>query len=160
MLPKAIRSEPDLGGKPMKLSLGMLLASCFLVAAGFRADDAGDWKELKGDWQTTKLEIDGNALPAEEVKEFLVTLSEGKYAAKRSGEVIDEGKAAIDGSKTPKHLDLTASMGDNKDKLRLGIFEVKDGVLKFVIAGPDKERPTKFESAAGSGNIYLECKKK
>lgn len=144
----------------MKLRLGLLLVSSLLLAAGFRADNAADWKDLTGDWQPSKIEIDGNALPADDVKEFLITLSEGKYSAKRSGEAIDEGKATVDGSKSPKHLDLTAAMGDQKDKLRKGIFEVKDGTLKFVIAQPDKDRPTKFEATTGTGSIYLECKKK
>ncbi len=144
----------------MKLRLGILLASCLVIAAGFRADKASDWKELIGDWQPTKMEIDGNALPADDVKEFLVTLSEGKYAAKRSGEVIDEGKAVIDTTKTPKQLDLTGSMGDAKDKVRLGIYEIKGDKMKFVIAAPEKERPTKFESPAGSGSIYIEYTKK
>lgn len=144
----------------MKLRLGTLLACALLIGAGFRADKASDWKELSGNWQPTKIEIDGNALPADDVKEFLIVLSEGKYSAKRSGEAIDEGKAELDGSKTPKWLDLTASMGDQKDKIRKGIFKIEDGTLKFVIASADKDRPTKFESAAGSGSIYLECTKK
>jgi uncharacterized protein (TIGR03067 family) len=144
----------------MKLRLGLLLMSSLLLAAGFRADNAADWKDLTGDWQPSKIEIDGNALPADDVKEFVITLAEGKYSAKRSGETIDEGKAALDGSKSPKHLDLTASMGDQKDMLRKGIFVVKDGTLKFVISQPEKDRPTKFESAAGSGSIYIECTKK
>jgi len=143
----------------MKLRLGILLAGCLLVAAGFRADKASDWKELIGDWQPTKMELDGNALPPDDVKEFLVTMSEGKYAAKRSGEIIDEGKAVIDTSKTPKQLDLTATVGDAKDKVRLGIYEIKGDTMKFVVAGVDKERPTKFESPAGSGSIYIEYKK-
>src|ERR1700722_8304780 len=98
----------------MKLRLGMLLVGCLLVGAGFAHDAASEWKELAGDWQPTKMEIDGNALPADDVKEFLVTLSEGKYAAKRGSDVIDEGKAVINPDKTPKHLDLTATVGDAK----------------------------------------------
>ena len=144
----------------MKLRLGLLFASCLFMAAGFRFDDAGDWKELKGDWQATKMELDGGPLPADEVKEFVVTMSEGKYSAKRGDQVIDEGTSKIDASKSPKHLDLTASVGDSKDKLRKGIYEIKDGVLKFAIAAPEKDRPTKFESTAGSMIIYIECTKK
>jgi uncharacterized protein (TIGR03067 family) len=144
----------------MKLRFGMVLVGCLLAGAGFAHDKASDWKELTGDWQPTKMEIDGNALPPDDVKEFLVTMSEGKYVAKRGSDVIDEGKAVIDPSKSPKHLDLTATVGDAKDKLRLGIYELKDDTMKFVIAAADKERPTKFESAAGSGCIYIEYKKK
>jgi hypothetical protein len=85
----------------MKMRLGLLFASCLLMAAAFRFDDAGDWKELKGDWQPTKMELDGNPLPAEEVKEFVVTMSEGKYSAKRGDQVIDEGTSKIDASSLP-----------------------------------------------------------
>ncbi len=144
----------------MKLRLGMLFVSCFVLAAGFRFDAAADWKELKGDWQPTKMELDGNALPDDDVKAILITMSEGKYSAKRGDEVIDEGTSKIDASKSPKHLDLIASVGDNKDKERKGIYEIKGGVLKFVIAAPEKDRPTKFESTAGSQCIYIECTKK
>jgi uncharacterized protein (TIGR03067 family) len=144
----------------MKLRLGMLLVGCFLMAAEFRADEASAWKEIAGDWQPTKMEIDGKSLPAEDVKEFLIIMSQGKYVAKRSGEVIDEGKSKIDGSKSPKHLDLTASVGDAKDKTRLGIYEVKGDTMKLVIAAADKERPAKFESPEGSGSIYIEFAKK
>ena len=90
----------------------------------------------------------------------MVTMTEGKYSAKQSGQVIDEGKAVIDTSKTPKHLDLTGTMGDVKDKVRLGIYEIKGDKMKFVIGGVDKERPTKFEAPAGSGSIYIEYTKK
>jgi uncharacterized protein (TIGR03067 family) len=144
----------------MKLRMGMLLASCLVIAAGFRADKASDWKELTGDWQPTKMEIDGNALPADDVKEYLVTMSEGKYLAKHGSDVIDEGKAVVNATKIPKHLDLTASVGDNKDKLRLGIYEIKGDTMKFALAPADKERPTKFESPTGSGIIYIEYTKK
>src|SRR5260221_7149530 len=104
-----------LGGRSMKLRLGLLLACSLLIAAGFRADKASDWKELTGDWQPTKIEIDGTALPADDVKEFVITFSEGMYSAKRGGDAVEEGKAVMDGSKTPKHFDLTASIGDQKD---------------------------------------------
>jgi uncharacterized protein (TIGR03067 family) len=145
----------------MKLRLGSLLVGCLLVVgAGYRLDDASDWKAIAGDWQPTKMEINGNALPAEDVKEFLITMKDGTYSAKRGDEVIDEGKAKIDASKNPKHLELTASVGDAKDKVRLGIYEVKDDTLKFAIASPDKERPTKFESPADSGTIYIEFTRK
>jgi uncharacterized protein (TIGR03067 family) len=144
----------------MKLRLGMVLVGCLLAGAGFAPDKASDWKELTGDWQPTKMEIDGNALPPDDVKEFLVTMSEGKYVAKRGSDVIDEGKAVIDTSKSPKNLDLTATVGESEGKLRLGIYELKGETMKFVIAGVGKERPTKFESAAGSGSIYIEYKKK
>jgi uncharacterized protein (TIGR03067 family) len=144
----------------MKVRLGMLLVGCLLMAAGFRADNASAWKEITGDWQPTKMELNGTALSDEDVKEFLITMSEGKYSAKRSGEVIDEGKSKIDASKSPKHLDLIASIGDAKDKTRLGIFEVKGDKLKMVIAGVDKNRPTKFEAPADSELIYIECTKK
>ncbi len=140
----------------MKSRLGMLLVGCLLVAGAFRADDASAWKEVTGDWQPTKMELDGNALPAEDVKEFLISMSQGKYAAKRSGEVIDEGKSKIDGSKSPKHIELTATIGQDKDKTRLGIYEVKGDTMKLVLAAADKERPTKFESPAGGQLIYIE----
>ena len=43
----------------MKFRMGMLLVGCVLVAASFREDKASDWKALVGDWQPTKMEIDG-----------------------------------------------------------------------------------------------------
>ena len=106
------------------------------------------------------MEFDGAALPAEDVKEFLIIMSEGKYSAKRSGEVIDEGKSKIDGSKSPKHIDLTATIGEDKDKTRQGIYEVKGNTMKMVLAAADKERPTKFESPVDGQLIYIECTRK
>ena len=144
----------------MKLRFGMIVVGCLLAGAGFAPDKASDWKELTGDWQPTKMWIDGNELPPDDVKEFLVTLAEGKYTAKRGSDVIDEGKVVIDASKSPKYMDLTATVGDNKDKVRLGIYELKGDTMKFAFAAAEKDRPTKFESAAGSGSIYIEYKKK
>ena len=43
--------------------------------------------------------------------------------------------------------------------MRKGIYEVKGDTMKFVFAPPDKERPTKFESPAGDGFIYIEYTK-
>ena len=95
----------------MRAQRGLFVAACvLLLAAAFPADKAADeWKMLAGKWQPTKMEIDGNALSADDVKEFLVVLSEGKYTAKRNDQTIDEGTVTLDSEKKPKHMDLKAS---------------------------------------------------
>ncbi len=145
----------------MKMLVLILLTLCPSVTGGFadNADVAKEWKLLAGDWQPVVMEIDGNKLDAEAVKEFKITFTEGKFVVKNGSATIDEGKLEIAPDKKPKHMDVTSSMGDNANKKRPGIYELKGDTMKFVMAPSDKERPTKFESPSGSGNIYIEYKK-
>lgn len=115
------------------------------------------WVAINGNWRPTLFEVDGNRLPDDDLKEYLFVFSEGKYTVKRGGETIDEGKVMIAPNKTPKELDLMGSMGDSKNRIRKGIYEVKDDALKFVTS--DEERPTKLEAPAGSKRILLELKR-
>lgn len=146
----------------MKLRIALAIVGCALLVGAAPAPEdekSSDWTLLSGNWQPTLMEIDGNKLPPDEAKEFLVIMSKGKYAAKRSGETIDEGTATIDQTKKPKEMDLKAGVGEQKGKVRKCIYEVTKDTMKFVIAQPDKDRPTKFESPAGSGCIYMEYKR-
>jgi uncharacterized protein (TIGR03067 family) len=64
----------------------------------------------------------------------------------------------LDSSKEPKTIDLTWSEGAIKGKKQLGIYRLEGDKLTICVARIDKERPKKFESEKGSGNLLLTLK--
>jgi uncharacterized protein (TIGR03067 family) len=62
----------------------------------------------------------------------------------------------IDPTKSPKHIDLTASGAPDKGKVLQGIYELKDGRLQVCVRdqlAKDKGRPKQFDGGAGLGLI-------
>ena len=64
-----------------------------------------------------------------------------------------KGTYKIDPAANPKAMETTASTGPYKDKPLLGIYELDGDSLKICYAAPGKDRPTEFNSKAGSGWI-------
>jgi uncharacterized protein (TIGR03067 family) len=140
----------------MKLTLG--LAACLLfVAAEDKEKGAKSADPLAGAWKVESLVADGQE--REQAKGMTYVYKDGKATQKTPrGERTSTYK--IDTSKTPATIDMTGQGGQGAGQTRKGIFEVKGDELKICLAFmPDAERPTKFASEAGSGNILLVLKK-
>jgi uncharacterized protein (TIGR03067 family) len=58
-------------------------------------------------------------------------------------------------------LDIMVEQGANSGETQLGIYAVKDGMVKICFGQPDKPRSTEFSSKEGSGNtlVVLERRK-
>ncbi|HEV2947378.1 MAG TPA: TIGR03067 domain-containing protein [Gemmataceae bacterium] len=145
------------------LALGsMLLGFGFLTAADDAKQDAikKDRKKYEGTWRVTSLEINGNKSSDEDAKKItVVNKADGTWILQVDGEKITEGTSEIDPTKNPKTIDFMETEGDNKGKIVLGIYELRDDTRKLCYAEPGRERPSDFSAPAGSGRVLVEFKR-
>ena len=65
----------------------------------------------------------------------------------------------FDPSTTPKMLDLTVTDGSQQGAVVEGIYELKGNELRICAKVIGKERPTEFQSPAGSNVVLLVLKR-
>ncbi len=122
------------------------------------AEDKAEMKALTGTWVMEKFEMEGSDL-SESFKGTELVIDGEKYAVEVN-KMKDAGTLKVDGSKTPKTMDITGTEGPNKGKTFLCIYEVKDGKLTICYSLDEKVRPTKFESPKDSKTLLAVYKKK
>jgi uncharacterized protein (TIGR03067 family) len=136
----------------------MLTVGASLAAAGQRPEDektAATLKQLRGTWEATKVEGEGMALSAEEIKAARITISfDGDryvYNVARTN-VTERGVIKIDPAKDPATMDVTPTQGKDKDKTQSAIFKLDGDTLTICYAQPGQARPTEFAAKKGTGH--------
>ncbi len=142
----------------MKLRLmGLIVVSLSLAADDTKkADEAA--KQIEGAWQGVSLEQDGNK--NDDADNITVEIKGGKYEVKMGDETTGKGKLKLDPAKKPHAMDIMVEEGANSGQTQLGIYEVKDGMLKICFAQADKPRPTEFSAKEGSSNTLVVLKRR
>lgn len=150
----------------MRISLVALFCAVGLAGSGILADDKTDLerevRKFQGTWTFESSEAGGKALPASELKGFILTFEGDKHTVKKGDEVIQSGIQKLDPSKSPKAIDVTMTEGVNKGAVMLGIYEIDGDTLKVCFDAEGKKRPTQFKSAPGSAtfvNVHKRLKK-
>lgn len=117
-----------------------------------------DYQAMQGEWGCTLNIRAGQKQPVEvfetlfrDVKDDVVTIS-------LFDKPLQKGKFTLNPNVTPKQIDVTALEGPAKDKVTLGIYELKDGVLRICSSPTGSPRPTTFESKEGSNLSLTEWK--
>lgn len=120
---------------------------------GAKAKPEDDQKALQGKWKPAKIVSKEGEAPAEELKGMSWEIEGDKiFVVDKPGEDRKEEMSfALDPSKSPKHIDLTALTGPAavKGKAMRGIYELKDGKLTICLRPPeiaDEGRPTEFKA--------------
>ena len=141
------------------LFVGVVLTAMAVISSAEDSKDEAikkDRKQLEGTWRVVALEVDGNIAGAEDVKKITVVIgADGSWSLNSEDKDVSQGTSTIDPSKKPKTIDFTVTVGDDKDKQSLGIYEVAENSLKFCVTSSGKERPGDFSSAPGSERILL-----
>ena len=150
----------------MRRSLAALFCAVGFAASGgtgILADDKADLeKELKkfqGAWTIESSETGGQKIPADQLKEFIVTFEGDKHTLKMGDKVFQVGTQKIDPSKSPRTIDVTMTEGPEKGAVMLGIYEFDGDTLKVCFDPKGKMRPTEFKSPEGS-EIFLNVHKR
>ena len=137
------------------LALGLAVA---LFGTTTAADDKKD--PTTGKWVIESVTRDGKANDA--LKGAVREHADGKYTltpGTDSKAPPTTGTHTIDTTKTPATIDIKPKGGTYDGKTLLGIAKLDGDALTVAFAEPGKDRPTKFESAEGSGVVVAVHKK-
>jgi uncharacterized protein (TIGR03067 family) len=123
----------------MRIALAAMLLSAGAVLADDKKDDK---KSFQGTWTIVARKKAGSKEP---VTAPTVVFEGGKYKIKAGDKVVEEGTFTVDGSKSPKHIEVAATKGMDKGKKWHGIYEIKGDTMRAVVGPTDKDRPTKYD---------------
>ena len=138
-----------------------LTAILFLVGADATADAVKkELSLLNGEWTMVSGERDGQPLPESFVQSAKRVARDGETTVTFGEMVFMKAKMTVDPSKKPKAIDYDVLDGSAKGKKVLGIYEFDGDTVKFCFAGPDKDRPSEFQSKEGSGHTLSVWKRK
>jgi len=127
------------------------------------ASDAGDaasgLKELEGIWEISSGEVNGAAMPSEDVAGITLTVTGNRYSVVKS-DFNDHGTFSIDASRTPKQMDVRPEAGTSAGQKLLAIYEVGPEGMRVCYATDGGERPKAFTTEADSGRVMFTYKRK
>jgi uncharacterized protein (TIGR03067 family) len=128
------------------------LSLCLLDNAASQ-ENKTDSDRIQGSWKIVKVNVEGKPPPAEFVEK-------GKFVFKGTNVSIYQGEAvteeaifALDSTKKPPTIDLTATAGPEKGKvIQQGIYRIEGDTLTLCIGG---KRPSEFKSLGDVGVLQL-----
>ena len=135
-----------------RYTLIMAVAVGFLIVVGGEAGDDAK-KELKtfqGTWILVSAERDGKKVPDEKGTKLVITGNKYALTQESSAVIGHLGTFSLDSAKKPKATDVTVTVGTDKGKTFLGIYELSSDDYKVCFAPPGKERPKEFISVGGN----------
>ncbi|MSR25911.1 MAG: TIGR03067 domain-containing protein [Planctomycetaceae bacterium] len=129
------------------------------------AQTAADTKEeatkkdqlaIEGTWLAISLEVNGNAVGADDVKKITTENGrDGEWTLLVEGKDVSEGTSTIDPTVTPKTIDFKTTKGNNSGQTSFGIYEISGKIRKLCIAEQGRPRPADFSATAGSGRMLV-----
>ncbi len=119
----------------------------FIAVLALHAEPDKELQALQGKWIVDRLEENGVPVPAEELKKFSITIKGAQIVITIDGH-DDTMDFKIDGSTSPKNIDVTSNFGEDKGKTAHGIYEI-DATTLSICACYKGERPKKIASDSG-----------
>lgn len=111
-----------------------------LLAVAVIADD--DQKAFQGTWTIVGQKKGDSKEP---VTGPTVVFEGDKYQIKRGDKVLEEGTFKLDGSKSPKQIDVTVTEGVDKGTKLHGIYEIEGDSMRAAVGPTDKDRPARYD---------------
>jgi uncharacterized protein (TIGR03067 family) len=141
----------------------LIVAAVVLVAAEAPTEDAAkkNLKKMEGTWMLIGHVHEGKTTTEKENKQARVKLiiKGDKYSIYFGAKEAGKGTIRLDPAKKPKEIDLILAGKDSKGQVMLGIYELKDDVLKVCNAVPGKARPEEFSAKKGSRRYLITYKR-
>jgi uncharacterized protein (TIGR03067 family) len=138
----------------------MALLVLALVGTVALAEDEKVEKEKKriaGTWVLASGEVDGKAVPDEQVKQGKITNagdSTTVMTPHQSKEPIKAKFTRVDPSKKPAEMDWVRDNGPGAGKTIMAIYEwIDDDTYRICFDPSGKDRPKEFKTTTGSGYI-------
>jgi uncharacterized protein (TIGR03067 family) len=134
------------------------------LGVAFAQDDAAkkELKKFQGTWQVVSALDSGKPVPDEVVHNLKIVIKEDRLTLKGVEDLIlkfGKIKLVVDPSTMPKILDFKIEAGSEKDSTFEGIYEFKDKRLKICASTVSGNRPSEFESKAGSNRVLFVLKR-
>lgn len=141
----------------------MLRHTCVILAfaicvSSHAADEKTELKALAGRYEVVKVEVDGKDI-TESFKTVTLAIDGDKYIAV-VGQTTDKGTLGIDGTKSPKTMDITGTEGPNRGMTYPCIFEMKDDVFTVCYGLDFKTRPIEMSTTEKSNRMIIVYKRK
>jgi uncharacterized protein (TIGR03067 family) len=137
----------------------VLLALALTVAApGLKDPPKKDIKPLLGEWVVEKPELGGLPFPHPAGGANVQFTSDGMMVSREGANAPEECGYTADPKKDPAEIEITPSAVEGKVITMVGIYKVEGDTLTLCLVVGGK-RPTKFESVAGEGTIYMTFKR-
>ena len=136
----------------MRSKVWLLGLTLLLGAAAPGQNDAKtDLGPIQGGWQLVLVFINGEELPADQVKTGELVVEDDQYRAKL-GANASTSRIKVDPSRAPKEIDWTFTDGDQKGKTVKGLYKVTGDDLTICRGLTEMEaRPTEFAAPLDSG---------
>ena len=133
---------------------------CLLAGADAPGDVAKkDLAKFQGEWVMTSGDRDGQAIPAEYLRQGKLVFKDGEVTMTLGDMLLMKARGTLDPGKTPRTIGYDVTDGFFKGKRQLGIYEIDGDTVKFCFANPDQDRPADFTVKAGSGRTLSVWKK-
>ena len=128
-----------------------------------RGDDAkGDLEKMKGDWTLVSTETSEKKSTAADFKEFSRKVTGETYSVTIENEegvhTVGIKIIKLDPAKSPKTIDVELTEGAAKGKTLRGIYKFEGDTQVICLAGPDKDRPAKFDPKEGTVTVWKRVK--
>ncbi|MSU77262.1 MAG: TIGR03067 domain-containing protein [Gemmataceae bacterium] len=141
--------------------LAALLALFFTVLVVAAAGDAvAELQKFQGNWTILSLIEKGKAVPAEELAILELHIEKNVLTVKEKGETVVQYNFKLDPTKTPRAIDFTHTIGENKGKTEFGIYAFDGKQLKMVLDEERKGRPTTFDGKETANYSVMTLKQK
>jgi len=110
-----------------------------------------DLRALEGEWHFSRLEVDGQPVPASMLGASRILIDGDRFRSE-SPEATYEGIFIIDVEATPKRIDIEFVEGPEEGNWSYGVYELQGDRLTFCLGLVGSERPARFATETGSGH--------
>lgn len=132
--------------KPIQVLPVVVLSFATSLVLLHAQDATKDFEQIQGMWLVSSLAEKGKAVPKEEVTAMEVRVEKDVFTVTEKGKVIAKYQLKVDPAKTPKSIDFTHLIGEDKGKTELGIYVLEKDSLTISLSEGKKARPTDFKS--------------
>jgi uncharacterized protein (TIGR03067 family) len=143
-------------GQPMTVQFKDLRLKKLSASGQSNADDL---KKLQGAWDVAGVEINGTAVPNDELPKIVVTIKDKSYSAAFEDRT-ERGAFTIDPSKGPHEMDILPETGADAGEKMPGIYEITVDGFRVVYTRPGRQRPSKFSTAEEAGQMMIVYKRR
>jgi uncharacterized protein (TIGR03067 family) len=139
----------------MRSAVGVLALALGAAAAAGPEDVRREQVKLEGRWRATRVEVEGTALPAEDVRDLRLVFKGDGLVSERGGKKAEEATYKPDPSARPKAMDVAFTEGPNKGKTWPVVYELEGDALRICGGEIGGSRPAGFETKGNPGSVLL-----